>query len=84
MSPTASWGEPGETRSDGEDGFSAFPKKEFDPSVPWECLYCHFKPNLDTVSKGCQNCGRDRTGAPATIPAALERDPRLNYGREAG
>ena len=82
--PTASWGEPGETQSDGKEGFDAFPKKDFDPSEPWRCLYCGFTPNLDTVSEGCQNCGRDRIGEPVAIPPRLERDPRLNYGQGAG
>lgn len=36
--------------------------------VAWRCLYCGYTPNLDTVSKFCLQCGRDRNGVPGTLP----------------
>jgi len=39
----------------------------------WECRVCHYKPNLDKVSKYCINCGRDYWGNPGIIPQGLGR-----------
>lgn len=82
-SGTASWGVPGAVQSPGETGLDVTEPAPRPAEEPWECQYCHFKPNLDTVSEMCQSCGRDKWGKPGKIPARLERDPRLNFGSDA-
>lgn len=75
--------EPGETKSPGKTGFDAEPKKEFNKATPWQCLYCGYMPNLDTIRTSCENCGRNRIGESGTVPDELDKDVRKGLRSDA-